>query len=115
MEVVNNSAASVVETEVKDTKRVPLLCKLRMPVAMALCMSLMCLSAFAADGDPETATTTIASLLSSIGSVFTQAMTWVGSVASTVASQPILLLACVGVPLCGLGVGMFGRLIHSRV
>lgn len=64
-------------------------------------------------------------LLANIGSVFTQVMTWVGSVASTIAgtstvgdtttlNSPVLFLFCVGVPLCGLGVGMFNRLLHSR-
>ena len=54
-------------------------------------------------------------ILTAVGQVFTSAIGWVGNVASTVGEQPILLLSCVGVPLCGLGVGMFGRLIHSRV
>lgn len=53
-------------------------------------------------------------LLTSVGSVFTSAVGWVGTVASTITGQPVLLLFCVAVPLCGLGVGMFGRLIHSR-
>ena len=53
-------------------------------------------------------------LLTSVGSVFTSAVGWVGTVASTITGQPVLLLFCVGVPLCGLGGGMFSRLIHSR-
>lgn len=53
-------------------------------------------------------------LLTSVGSVFTSAIGWVGTVASTITGQPVLLLFCVGVPLCGLGVGMFSRLLHSR-
>ncbi|MBQ2061401.1 MAG: hypothetical protein II458_01875 [Oscillospiraceae bacterium] len=56
----------------------------------------------------------MATLISNIGSVFTAAIGWVGSVASTIADQPILLLACVGIPLCGLGVGMFKRLLSAR-
>ena len=60
------------------------------------------------------ATVTIATLLTSIGSVFTSAIGWVGEVASTIAEQPILLLACVGIPLCGLGVGLFKRLLSAR-
>lgn len=65
--------------------------------------------------DGATATTTLASLLSSVGSVFTQVMTWAGTVGTTVTNTPLLLLSCVGIPLCGVGVGMFGRLIHSRL
>ena len=53
----------------------------------------------------ETPAVTIATLLTSVGSVFTN---------STIAAQPILLLACVGIPLCGLGVGMFKRLLSAR-
>ena len=50
-------------------------------------------------------------IISAITSIFTAAIGWVGTVASTIAGQPILLLACVGVPLCGLGVGLFKRLL----
>ena len=56
----------------------------------------------------------IASLLASVGEVFTAAIGWVGSVAATIAEEPILLLACVGIPLCGLGVGLFKRLLSAR-
>ena len=55
-----------------------------------------------------------ASLLTSIGSVFTSAIGWVGTVASTIADEPILLLACVGLPMCGLGVGLFKRLLRAK-
>lgn len=53
-------------------------------------------------------------LIASVTSVFTAAIGWVGTTASTIADQPILLLACVGVPLCGLGVGLFKRLLSAR-
>ena len=62
----------------------------------------------------ETPAVTVATLLTSVGSVFTKVISWVGDVASTIADQPILLLACVGIPLCGLGVGMFKRLLSAR-
>ena len=57
----------------------------------------------------------MAEILTSVGTVFTSVIGWAGTVASTVADSPLLLMTCVGVPLCGIGVGMFGRLIHSRV
>lgn len=63
----------------------------------------------------EAATVTVATLLTNVGSVFTSVLGWVGTVASTIAGQPILLLACVAVPLCGIGVGMFNRLLSSRM
>ena len=56
----------------------------------------------------------MADLISAISSVFTAAVGWTGTVASTIAGQPILLLACVGIPMCGLGVGMFKRLLSAR-
>ena len=62
----------------------------------------------------EAATVTVASLLTSIGSVFTAAIGWVGKVAETIAGEPILLISCVAIPLCGLGVGMFKRLLSAR-
>ena len=62
----------------------------------------------------EAATVTVATLLSSIDEVFTAAIGWVGTVASTIAGQPILLIACVAIPLCGLGVGLFKRLLSAK-
>lgn len=56
----------------------------------------------------------MADMIAAVGQVFTAAIGWVGTVASTIADQPILLLACVGIPLCGLGVGMFKRLLSAR-
>lgn len=60
------------------------------------------------------AAVTVSSLLTSIGSVFTSAIGWVADVATTIAGQPILLISCVAIPLCGLGVGMFKRLLSAR-
>lgn len=56
----------------------------------------------------------MAEIISAITSVFTSAIGWVGTVASTIAGQPILLLTCVAVPMCGLGVGMFKRLLSAK-
>ena len=57
------------------------------------------------------ATVTIATLLSSIGEVFTSAIGWAGAVGSTIVKTPILLLFC-AIPLVGLGVGLFKRLLN---
>lgn len=54
---------------------------------------------------------TIAALIEGVSSVFTAAIGWVGEVAGTIAGEPILLLFCV-LPLVGLGVGLFKRLIN---
>ena len=60
-------------------------------------------------------TVTVATLMTTVGEVFTAAIGWVGAVADEITAHPLLLLACVGIPLCGVGVGMFGRLLHSRL
>ena len=56
----------------------------------------------------------MAEMISAISTVFTSAIGWVVTVASTIAGQPILLLAVVGVPLCGLAVGLFKRMLSAR-
>lgn len=53
-------------------------------------------------------------LLGSVGDVFTAVIGWAGTVGTTITGTPVLLLYCVAVPLCGIGVGMFARLLHSR-
>lgn len=58
---------------------------------------------------------TVSSLMTEVGAVFTAAIGWVGTVADEIAGNPLLLLACVAVPLCGIGVGMFSRLLHNRL
>ncbi|SBV98942.1 hypothetical protein KL86CLO1_11108 [uncultured Eubacteriales bacterium] len=56
----------------------------------------------------------MAALLTSVTDVFTAAIGWVGTVGTTITGTPVLLLFAVGVPLCGLGVGMFKRLLSTR-
>ena len=64
-------------------------------------------------------------LLAAVGQAFTSVMSMVGNVASAIAggssdggtfafNNPVLLLFCVAVPLCGIGVGMFKRLLSAR-
>lgn len=50
-------------------------------------------------------------LLANITSVFTAAVGWVGTVATTVTSTPLLLIGAI-VSFVGLGVGLFKRLLH---
>lgn len=54
--------------------------------------------------------TTIANILAPVGDIFTAAIGWVGDVAETIVSTPLLLCFAV-IPLVGLGVGLFKRLI----
>lgn len=58
-----------------------------------------------------TTATNISTLTTNVTSIFTQAIEWVGDVATTITSTPILLLFVV-LPLVGLGVGLFKRLIN---
>ena len=62
----------------------------------------------------EAAAVTITTLLGEVGKVFTSVIGWAGTVGTTITGSPLLVLACVGVPLCGIGVGMFRRLLRSR-
>ena len=54
---------------------------------------------------------TMATLISDITSVFTAAIGWVGTVADTVAGEPLLLLGVI-IGFVGLGVGLFRRLLN---
>ena len=49
-------------------------------------------------------------ILSAVSSVFTSAIGWVGTVADTVTAEPILMVFAI-IPLVGLGVGLFKRLL----
>lgn len=53
----------------------------------------------------------MSAIITAITDVFTAAVGWVGTVSTTVAEQPILLLFAV-IPLVGLGVGLFKRLLN---
>lgn len=56
------------------------------------------------------ATLTMAALLSTITEVFTAAVGWVGTVAETVASNPLLLVGIV-MTFIGVGITLFSRLL----
>lgn len=53
---------------------------------------------------------TVTTGLEALGTIFTQIMTWVGSLVSTIADQPLLLLP-VGIFVVGAVIGLAGRLI----
>ena len=55
-------------------------------------------------------TVTIATLLTSVGSIFTAAMGWAATVGTTVVGTPLLLIFVL-IPVVGLGVGLFKRLL----
>ena len=55
-------------------------------------------------------TGTMASLLSDLGTVVTQVLSWVGDVCSTIVGEPFLLLT-VGFLALGGAIGIVGRLL----
>lgn len=56
------------------------------------------------------AANSMAALITAIGDIFTAAIGWISDVATAVTAQPTLLLWFL-LPLVGLGVGMFKRLV----
>lgn len=48
--------------------------------------------------------------LTTLGQIFTQIMTWVGNLVTTIANEPLLLLP-VGIFVVGAVIGLAGRLI----
>lgn len=58
-----------------------------------------------------TPATTMADILSAIGSIVTSAISWVGSFVTTITSNPLILLFVI-VAFVGLGVGLLSRLLH---
>lgn len=58
---------------------------------------------------------TMSALLTSIGSVVTAAVTWMGDFATAITSNDLLVLGVVAIPCVGLGVGLIRRLLKLRV
>lgn len=54
---------------------------------------------------------TLATVITSIGDVFTAGLGWVGQVAATVAGEPLLLLPY-ALAFVGVGIGLFASLAH---
>ena len=50
-------------------------------------------------------------MITAVSSIFTAAIGWAGEVGSTIVETPILLMFTV-LPLVGLGIGIFKRLLH---
>lgn len=59
--------------------------------------------------------TPMESLMTSVGTVVTAAIGWMGQFGTAITSNTILALGVVAVPLVGLGVGLLGRLMKKRV
>lgn len=63
------------------------------------------------DGATEAAASSLSGILDNIGSLFTSAMGWMGSVGTAVVSTPLLLVGVL-VGFIGIGVSLFKRLTH---
>ena len=58
-------------------------------------------------------TTSLSDLLSNLGTIVTQVLSWVGSVAETIISTPALYLT-MGFLVLGGAIGIFGRLLSKN-
>ena len=61
----------------------------------------------------EPAVSTMTAIISALTEVFTAVIGYVSTVASTITSTPLLLLFCL-IPIIGLGVGLFRRLLNVQ-
>ncbi len=59
----------------------------------------------------ETTAMTTTTFLGTVGEIFGEAISWMGDVATAIAGNPILLVFC-ALPLVGLGIGIFKRLLN---
>lgn len=58
-------------------------------------------------------TSSISGLMTAAGDIVSESTSWVGTAASTITSNSIILLAVL-VPFVGLGIGLLKRLIRTR-
>lgn len=62
----------------------------------------------------EETTVTVSSIMTEVSSGATSVLGMVGDVAGTIVSEPLLVITCIVLPLCGIGVGMLTRLMRAR-
>lgn len=56
--------------------------------------------------------TEMSTFLTSIGTFFTQAISWLSTCLNTIVASPALTVLCLAMPICGFAVGLLGRLIR---
>ena len=56
---------------------------------------------------------TISTLVGDVSTMFTAAMGWAADVGEAIAGNPLLLMFCI-IPVVGLGVGLFRRMLGIR-
>lgn len=57
-------------------------------------------------------TSAMSAFLTTIGEFFTQAITWLGDVLTTIMENPALTVMVLAMPIVGFAVGLLGRLIR---
>lgn len=55
---------------------------------------------------------TMSTILTDIGTFFTQSVTWMGDVLDVIVANPVLLVMVVAMPIVGFAVGLLSRLIR---
>ena len=55
---------------------------------------------------------TMSTILTDIGTFFTQSVTWMGDVLDVIVGNPVLLVMVVAMPIVGFAVGLLSRLIR---
>lgn len=60
----------------------------------------------------EEVTVTMENFLTSIGTFFTQSITWLGDVLDVITGSPVLTVMCLAMPIVGFSVGLLSRLIR---
>ena len=54
---------------------------------------------------------TMSTIITEIGTFFTQSVSWLGDVLDVITGSPVLLILCVAMPVIGFSVGLLNRLI----
>lgn len=57
----------------------------------------------------------MSAIMTSVGVVVTNAITWMGQFGTAITSSDVLTLGVIAIPCVGLGVGLLGRLLRKRV
>lgn len=55
---------------------------------------------------------TLSTLLTNVGTFFTQAITWVGEALDVVVSNPALFVMVIAIPVAGVAIGYLSRLFR---
>lgn len=53
----------------------------------------------------------MSTIITEIGTFFTQSVSWLGDVLDVITGSPVLLILCVAMPVIGFSVGLLNRLI----